>query len=198
MFKAETPGPMKDSKMTPRIAQTAKGLWAVYFGVTLACVFAYRWGGMSWFDAVCHTFSTMGLGGFSTHDASFGHFDSPTLELPIHEVDVFLLTLSFVPRKPRIGEFVILRKLRDGDVTSFPFLAVVFVPLYNFEGTSSSSGGIREAVVRRIVGELFDKSCCNGIEGRVEEAVENVLLVRDNLRTDSSCPELSSFEHFDS
>ena len=81
MFKAETPGPMKDSKMTPRIAQTAKGLWAVYFGVTLACVFAYRWGGMGWFDAVCHTFSTMGLGGFSTHDASFGHFDSPTLEL---------------------------------------------------------------------------------------------------------------------
>lgn len=80
MFKAETPGPMKDSKMTPRIAQTAKGLWGVYFGVTLACVFAYRWGGMSWFDAVCHTFSTMGLGGFSTHDASFGHFNSPVLE----------------------------------------------------------------------------------------------------------------------
>ncbi|MDQ5905234.1 MAG: trk/ktr system potassium uptake protein [Pseudomonadota bacterium] len=80
MFKAETPGPMKDSKMTPRIAQTAKGLWGVYFGVTLACVFAYHWGGMSWFDAICHTFSTMGLGGFSTHDASFGHFNSPVLE----------------------------------------------------------------------------------------------------------------------
>jgi trk system potassium uptake protein TrkH len=80
MFKAETPGPMKDSKMTPRIAQTAKGLWGVYFGVTLACVFSYHWGGMSWFDAICHTFSTMGLGGFSTHDASFGHFNSPVLE----------------------------------------------------------------------------------------------------------------------
>ena len=72
MFKAETPGPMKDSKMTPRIAQTAKGLWAVYFGVTLACVFAYRWGGMNWFDAVMHSFSTMGLGGFSSHDSGFG------------------------------------------------------------------------------------------------------------------------------
>jgi len=80
MFKAETPGPMKDSKMTPRIAQTAKGLWAVYFGVTLACAFSFHWAGMSWFDAVCHTFSTMGLGGFSTHDASFGHFDSPLIE----------------------------------------------------------------------------------------------------------------------
>lgn len=80
MFKAETPGPMKDSKMTPRIAQTAKGLWVVYFGVTLVCALAYRWAGMDWFDAVCHTFSTMGLGGFSTHDASFGHFDSPLIE----------------------------------------------------------------------------------------------------------------------
>ena len=80
MFKAETPGPMKDAKMTPRIAETAKGLWLVYFGVTVACVLDYRWAGMSWFDAVCHTFSTMGLGGFSTHDASFGYFNSPAIE----------------------------------------------------------------------------------------------------------------------
>ena len=80
MFKAETPGPMKDAKMTPRIAETAKGLWLVYVGVTVVCVLAYRWAGMDWFDAVCHTFSTMGLGGFSTHDASFGYFDSPAIE----------------------------------------------------------------------------------------------------------------------
>lgn len=80
MFKAETPGPMKDAKMTPRIAETAKGLWLVYLGVTVACVLAFRVAGMSWFDAVCHTFSTMGLGGFSTHDASFGYFNSPAIE----------------------------------------------------------------------------------------------------------------------
>lgn len=80
MFKAETPGPMKDSKMTPRIAETAKGLWLVYVGITLCCTLGYRWAGMDWFDAVCHAFSTMGLGGFSTHDASFGHFDSPAIE----------------------------------------------------------------------------------------------------------------------
>lgn len=80
MFKAETPGPMKDAKMTPRIAETAKGLWLVYFGVSIACILGYRWAGMSWFDAVCHGFSTMGLGGFSTHDASFGFFNSPAIE----------------------------------------------------------------------------------------------------------------------
>ncbi|WP_298395609.1 potassium transporter TrkG [uncultured Azonexus sp.] len=80
MFKAETPGPMKDAKLTPRIASTAKGLWIVYVGVTLLCIVGYRWAGMSWFDAVCHAFSTMGLGGFSTHDASYGYFDSPAIE----------------------------------------------------------------------------------------------------------------------
>lgn len=80
MFKAETPGPMKDSKMTPRIAETAKGLWLVYLGVSIACIVAYRFAGMTWFDAVCHGFSTMGLGGFSTHDASFGYFNSPAVE----------------------------------------------------------------------------------------------------------------------
>jgi trk system potassium uptake protein TrkH len=80
MFKAETPGPMKDAKMTPRIAETAKGLWLVYLGVSVACILGFRLAGMSWFDAVCHAFSTMGLGGFSTHDASFGFFDSPAIE----------------------------------------------------------------------------------------------------------------------
>ncbi|KAB2922592.1 MAG: TrkH family potassium uptake protein [Dechloromonas sp.] len=80
MFKAETPGPMKDAKLTPRIAETAKGLWVVYLVVSVFCVLAYRLAGMSWFDALCHGFSTMGLGGFSTHDASYGYFDSPAIE----------------------------------------------------------------------------------------------------------------------
>jgi trk system potassium uptake protein TrkH len=80
MFKAETPGPMKDSKMTPRIAQTAKGLWVVYSGITACCILGYRLAGMSWLDAVMHSFSTMGLGGFSSHDASFGFFNSPAIE----------------------------------------------------------------------------------------------------------------------
>ncbi len=80
IFKAETPGPMKDAKMTPRITETAKGLWVVYAMISIACVLAYRYAGMNWFDAVVHMFSTMGLGGFSSHDASFGHWNSPTIE----------------------------------------------------------------------------------------------------------------------
>ena len=80
LYKAETPGPMKDAKLTPRITETAKGLWLVYSGITLACILALRWAGMSWFDAICHSFATMGLGGFSTHDASYGFFNSPLIE----------------------------------------------------------------------------------------------------------------------
>lgn len=80
IYKAETPGPMKETKLTPRITETAKGLYLVYGGITVACVLSYRWAGMTWIDAFCHAFSTMGLGGFSTHDASFGYFNSVAIE----------------------------------------------------------------------------------------------------------------------
>jgi trk system potassium uptake protein len=80
LFKAETPGPMKDQKLTPRIAETARGLWVVYFAIALACFLAYGVAGMGWADAFMHMCSTMGLGGFSSYDASFGQFDSPAIE----------------------------------------------------------------------------------------------------------------------
>jgi trk system potassium uptake protein TrkH len=80
LLKAETPGPMKDTKLTPRITETAKGLWGVYVALTLACFVAYRLGGMTWLDALMHSFTTLGLAGFSTHDTSFAYFDSPLLE----------------------------------------------------------------------------------------------------------------------
>jgi trk system potassium uptake protein TrkH len=80
MYRAETPGPVKDAKLTPRITETAKALWTVYAGMTVACVAALWAAGMSLFDAICHGFSVMSLGGFSTRDASIGFFDSPLIE----------------------------------------------------------------------------------------------------------------------
>jgi trk system potassium uptake protein TrkH len=83
MFKAETPTPMKDQKLTPRMAETAKGLWVVYVILTGLCI-ATLWAlGMSLFDAIVHSFSIMGLGGFSSHDASLGYFDSLPLEIAV-------------------------------------------------------------------------------------------------------------------
>ncbi len=80
LFKTEMAGPMKDAKLTPRIAETARGLWGVYFTFSVMCFLAYRWAGMSWADAFMHMCSTMGLGGFSSHDASFGYWDSALIE----------------------------------------------------------------------------------------------------------------------
>jgi len=90
MFKAETPGPMKDAQLTPRMTHTAKGLWAVYAAITCACALAFKWAGMDWFDATMHAFTTMGLGGFSSHDASFGFWDAPAIEA----VAIFFMLLA--------------------------------------------------------------------------------------------------------
>jgi len=81
LYQAETPGPMKDSKLTPRITESAKALWYIYLGLTVVCSAAYWIAGMSLFDAICHAFSTVAIGGFSTHDASIGFFDSPAIEI---------------------------------------------------------------------------------------------------------------------
>lgn len=81
LYKAEIAGPVKDSKLTPRITETARLLWLVYFGLTLICILGLKLAGMNWLDAICHAFATLGLGGFSTHDASVGFYDSPAIEL---------------------------------------------------------------------------------------------------------------------
>lgn len=95
LLKAELPGPIKDSKLTPRIADTAKLLWAMYAALTVLCAVALKLAGMSWFDAVCHAFATLSLGGFSTHDASIGYFDSPLIEA-VMIVFMLLAALNFV------------------------------------------------------------------------------------------------------
>lgn len=81
LYRTETPGPIKDSKLTPRITETAKSLWYIYISLTIFCGIAYWLAGMDIFDAISHSFSTVATGGFSTHDASIGYFDSLTIEI---------------------------------------------------------------------------------------------------------------------
>ena len=90
LFRAETPGPLKDSKLTPRITETAKALWYIYLGLTIACAVGYWLAGMSVFDAIGHSFATVAIGGFSTHDASLGYFDSAAIET----IAVFFMLIS--------------------------------------------------------------------------------------------------------
>jgi trk system potassium uptake protein TrkH len=81
LYKASTPGPVKDEKLTPRITETAKALWFTYLVLTAASVFLLRVAGMDWLDAICHGFSAIALGGFSTRDASVGSYDSAAIEI---------------------------------------------------------------------------------------------------------------------
>lgn len=90
LFAAESPGPIKETRLTPRIAETARNLWFVYAALAIGCVTGYRLGGMDWGDAVVHTFSCLGLGGFSSHDASYGYWNSPVIEM----VTIVFMTLA--------------------------------------------------------------------------------------------------------
>jgi trk system potassium uptake protein TrkH len=90
LYKAETPGPVKNEKLTPRITQTAKALWFVYLLITILCTLALKFAGMNWFDAVFHAFSTLSLGGFSNYDSSVAKFDSLAIELIL----VFFMLIS--------------------------------------------------------------------------------------------------------
>ena len=94
IYRAETPGPMKDTKLTPRITETAKALWYIYLSLTIACAVAYWLAGMPFFDAVAHSFSTVAIGGFSTHAQSIGYFNSPLIEL-VAMVFMFLSGINF-------------------------------------------------------------------------------------------------------
>ncbi len=90
VFRAETPGPVKEAKLTPRIAETTRALWYIYLFLTISCALAYLGAGMTLFDSVAHALSTVATGGFSTHDSSIGFYDSPKIEL----VAIVFMTLS--------------------------------------------------------------------------------------------------------
>lgn len=107
LYKAETPGPVKDEKLTPRITETAKVLWLTYLAFTVVCIVALKMCGLSWLDAVCHAFSVMALGGFSTYDSSVGHFDSIAVE-SVMIVFMLLASLNFA------RHFMALRSLSWG------------------------------------------------------------------------------------
>jgi trk/ktr system potassium uptake protein len=90
LYRAESPGPIKDSKLTPRITETAKALWYIYLSLTVSCALAYWLAGMTFFDAISHSFSTVSIGGFSTHDLSIGYFDNKIIDA----IAVFFMILA--------------------------------------------------------------------------------------------------------
>ncbi len=128
LYKAEAPGPVKDNKLTPRIAETAKALWYIYLGLTVACALAYWAAGMSLFDAVAHSFSTVAIGGFSTHDASIGYFDSQLIET-VAIVFMFLGAVNFALHFSVVRSRSLMPFLRDSEFRFYAGLIIVISTL---------------------------------------------------------------------
>jgi trk/ktr system potassium uptake protein len=124
LYRAETPGPIKDTKLTPRIAETAKALWIIYVGLTVLCALAYWAAGMSAFDAVAHSFSTIATAGYSTHDASMAWFDSTTIEMIavlFMVLSAFNFSLHFIALKRRS----LKPYFQDREVRAFATIIVI-------------------------------------------------------------------------
>jgi len=121
LYRAETPGPMKDNKLTPRITETAKALWYIYLGLTVACALSYWLAGMGGFDAVAHSFSTIAIGGFSTHDDSIGYFNNAVIEM-VAVVFMLLAGINFALHFLAWRTLNIKTYLKDPEVQTYFFI----------------------------------------------------------------------------
>lgn len=158
LYRAEMSGPMKDQKMRPRIAETAKALWFIYTSLTALCALAYYWAGMTPFDAISHSFSTVSIGGFSTHDASMGYFDNSWIN---YITMLFLLisacnfglhfrafsaigkgsVLKIYRRDPEFRFFILIQ---------FSIILVCFLILWGYQYFSSVSENLEQAAFQAI------------------------------------------------
>lgn len=154
VYKAEVTGPVKESRLTPRIAETAKALWLIYIGLTALCAAAYWAAGMSLFDAVGHAFTTISTAGFSTHDASIGYFDSALIDWLV-VVFVFIASLNFGLHYLALRRATAQVYLRDPELKLFAVLllivsAVATILLWQQQVFGSFWDSLRHAVFQAV------------------------------------------------
>ena len=149
LYRAETPGPVKDSKLTPRIKETALALWSIYLGLTVACSISYFIAGMTVFDSICHSFSTIAIGGFSTHDSSIGFFESPLIEA-VCVIFMLIASLNFALHFFALKEKTVGHYFQDDEVKFFVSIVFVSVALVTFlllnESVYTSSTALRMSI----------------------------------------------------
>ena len=124
LFRAETPGPMKDSKLKPRITDSAKTLWNIYLCLTIACAIAYSLAGMSYFDAIAHSFSTVAIGGFSTHDASIGYYNNVHIEA-VCVVFMLISSINFALHYTAASQRSPMHYFNNSELRFFVFLIIL-------------------------------------------------------------------------
>ncbi|NOX49820.1 MAG: potassium transporter [Gammaproteobacteria bacterium] len=152
LYRTESPGPVKDNKLTPRITESAKALWYIYLSLTIACALAYWLAGMTPFDAIAHSFSTVAIGGFSTHDASIGYFNSALIE----GVAMFFMVLSGINfglhflvwrrRNPLHYLMDVEVRLYLGLLTTVALVVCIILVVYPVAGVSPLRDGIFQTI----------------------------------------------------
>lgn len=150
LYRAETPGPMKESKLTPRIAQSAKMLWSIYLGLTIACILSYKLFGMNWFEAICESFATVSTGGFSLYQNGFDHYNSTPLEM-IASIFMLLSAINFglyfvVIQKRTLRQFWKDEECRLYLTSIFIAIVCVSVGLFYYQTFSSLKKDIPNAI----------------------------------------------------
>ena len=143
LFRAEATGPMTNNKLTPRIKETAKALWYIYLGLTAACAALYFLAGMSLFDAIGHSFSTLAIGGFSTHDKSIAFFNNPMIDI-IAMFFMVIAGINFSLHYLALRRHSLRQYFSDSEVKAFllilAFLCVITVSVLIFENTFEDAG----------------------------------------------------------
>ncbi len=148
LFRAETPGINKE-KLTPRIAGTAKALWYIYLGLTVTCALAYWAAGMSGFDAISHSFSTVAIGGFSTHDNSIGHFDSNLIEM-IAAVFMLISGINFALHFTTARNFSIKHYFKDEEFRTYIGILVTLTIITSVYLYSSATSELKDSIANGI------------------------------------------------
>ncbi len=150
LYKAETPGPIKDNKLTPRITETAKALWYIYLSLTAACAFAYWFAGMSVFDAISHSFSTVAIGGFSTHDESLGYFDNAAIDI-VAIIFMFLGGVNFALHFLVFRSWNLKSYVKDTEFkVYFSVLCIVSIITVSYLQITSSTAGFSESLLQGV------------------------------------------------
>jgi len=128
LYKTEIPGALSDQKLTPRIKETAQALWLIYLGLTVVCALLYFAFGMSAFDAISHSLSTVSIGGFSTHDESIGYFNSMSIEV-ICMVFMLLSALSYALHYFAVYKKKPLKYFHDSELRFFVSILSIVIGL---------------------------------------------------------------------
>lgn len=139
MYKAETTGPIKDTKISPRITETARNLWKVYLGLTVFCAISYYLAGMSIFDAISHSFSTIAIGGFSTHSQSIGFFDNFAIEI-ICMIFMILSAMNFILHFLSLQTKSIKVYFQDTELRTYMKLIIFFILVIILYGIFNDDG----------------------------------------------------------